>query len=64
MQILGELSIFRSQLSIQRPPTPIIGSDGTVLEIVATDVADHIMLHCLSPSVVDLFSKEHLNSSG
>ena len=42
--VLGELFAFRSQLSIQRPQVPIIGSDGTVLETVATDVADHIML--------------------
>ena len=44
MLVLGELSVFRSQLSILRPQVPIIGSDGTVLETVATDVADHIML--------------------
>lgn len=44
MLVLGELSSFRSQLSIRRPQVPIIGSDGTILETVATDVADHIML--------------------
>lgn len=43
MLVLGELSSFESQLSIQRPLVPII-RDGTVLETVATDVADHIML--------------------
>ena len=42
--VLGELSDFRSQLNIQRPQIPIIGSDGSLLEIVTTDVADHIML--------------------
>ena len=44
MLVLGELSCFRSHLSIQRPEVPIVDSFGTVLEIVATDVADHIML--------------------
>lgn len=44
MLVLGELSCFRSQLSIQRPQVPIIGSDGSVLETVVTDVSDHIML--------------------
>lgn len=44
MLVLGELSVFRSQLSILRPQVPIIGKDGTVLEMVATDVADHVML--------------------
>ena len=44
MLVLGELSHFQSQLSTQRPQVPIIGSDGTVLETVVTDVADHIML--------------------
>ena len=44
MLVLGELSDFRSQLNIQRPQVPIIGSDGSLLEIIATDVADHIML--------------------
>ena len=42
--VLGELSNFQSQLSIQRPQVPIINSDGSVLETVVTDVADHIML--------------------
>ena len=44
MLVLGELSDFRSQLNIRRPQVPIIGSDGTVIETVTTDVADHIML--------------------
>lgn len=44
MLVLGELSDFRSQLNIQRPQIPIVDSDGSLLEIVATDVADHIML--------------------
>ncbi|KAF6228331.1 hypothetical protein HO133_008061 [Letharia lupina] len=44
MLVLGELSAFRSPLNIQRPQVPIMGSDGTVIESVATDVADHIML--------------------
>lgn len=44
MLVLGELSSFRSQLNIQRPQVPIVDSDGSLLEIVATDVADHIML--------------------
>ncbi len=44
MVVLGELSSFRSHLSIQRPQVPIVGSDGTVIETVATDVADHIMV--------------------
>ena len=43
MLVLSELSDFRSQLSIQRHQGPIVGSDGTVLEVVATDVADHVM---------------------
>ena len=42
--VLGELSSFRSQLSIQRPQVSIIGSGGKVVETVTTDVADHIML--------------------
>lgn len=44
MLVLGELSDFQSQLNIQRPEVPIVDSDGSLLEIVATDVADHIML--------------------
>ena len=44
MLVLGELSVFRSQLNILRPEVPIMASDGTILETVATDVADHIML--------------------
>ena len=39
--VLGELSAFRTQRTVQ---VPIISSDGTVLEIVVTDVADHLML--------------------
>ena len=50
MLVLGELSSFRSQLSIQRPQVPIIGSDGTIHEIASTDVADHIMLQGVSDS--------------
>ena len=65
MLVLGELSDFRSPLNIQHPQVPIVGSDGTVLETVATDVADHIMLQgilgsgapFLSPSVADLHSR-------
>lgn len=44
MVVLGELSFFGSQLSIQRPQVPIMGNDGTVLETVVADVANHIML--------------------
>lgn len=44
MLVLGELSIFQSQLSTQRPQVPIVSSDETALEIVTIDVADHIML--------------------
>ena len=44
MLVLGELSVFQSQLNILRPEVPIMASDGTILETVATDVADHIML--------------------
>ena len=44
MLVLGELSVFRSQLNILRPEVPIMASDGTILETVTTDVADHIML--------------------
>lgn len=43
MLVLGELSNIKTQLSVQRPQVPIIGSKGTV-ETVTTDVADHIML--------------------
>lgn len=42
--VLGELSSFTSQLSIQRPQVDIKGSNGEVMETVPTDVADHIML--------------------
>lgn len=42
--VLGELSSFNSQLSIQRPRIPIKDSKGEVIETVNTDVADHIML--------------------
>ena len=42
--VLGELSSFDSQLSIQRPQVPIIGDNGEVIETVTTEVADHIML--------------------
>ena len=44
MLVLGELSVSQSQLNILRPEVPIMASDGTILETVATDVADHIML--------------------
>ena len=44
MLVLGELSVFQSQLNILRPEVPIMASDGTILETVVTDVADHIML--------------------
>ena len=42
--VLGELSSFNSQLSIQRPQVDIKGSDGQVSETVKTEVADHVML--------------------
>lgn len=41
---LGELLSFNSTLSIQRPQVPILGSDGEIVETVASNVADHIML--------------------
>ena len=42
--VLGELSSFNSQLSIQRPQVPIKDENGRVKQVVTTDVADHIML--------------------
>lgn len=42
--VLGGLSSFNSQLSIQRPQVPIVGSNGEVIDTVTTNVADHIML--------------------
>lgn len=42
--VLGELSSFRSQLSIQHPLVPLTGSNGQVVETVDTNVADHVML--------------------
>lgn len=52
--VLGELSFFRSQLSIQRSQVPIIDSNGAVLETVTTDVADHIMLQGILTSSAPL----------
>ena len=43
--VLGELSSFTSQLSIQRPQVDIKGSNDEVIETVTSNVADHIMLH-------------------
>ena len=42
--VLGELSSFNSQLSVQRPPNAILDSKGKVKETINVDVADHIML--------------------
>ena len=41
---LGELSSFRTQLSLQRPEVGIVGSDGEVKETVTSDVPDHVLL--------------------
>ena len=49
---LGELSSFRTQLSIQRPTLDIVGSDGKATETVTSDVPDHIMLQgTIAPGV-------------
>ena len=42
--VLGELSSFHSQLSIQRPQVSIKDGHGKIKQTVTTDVADHIML--------------------
>lgn len=53
--VLGELSSFTAKLTIQRPQVVIRGSNDEVIETVATNVPDHIMLQgTLAPSSAPL----------
>ena len=48
--VLGELTTFTSKLSIQRPKIDLLGSNGSVVEKVTSEVADHVMIQGNFPS--------------
>ena len=48
--VLGELSSFTSKLSIQRPKIDLLNPNGSIVETVTSDVADHVMIQGTLPS--------------
>ncbi len=44
LHVLGEMSSFRSQLSLQRPEVGIVGDDGKIFKTVISDVPDYLLL--------------------
>lgn len=44
LYVLGEMSSFRSQLSLQRPEVGIVGGEGKIVKTIISDVPDHLVL--------------------